>query len=235
MADGSRIPQVIVELGAYLSGTSTYLAAGTPTTNGVRLGILPAEQTQWIAINTSYAALLIKYLDKKNSRTTGVTSQLHLLRRKIVDLDRTVRFLDRIAASPLVTQADLDVFNIKNKTMKAKSRMNVSTAILENVSPLISAVGGGMFQVKCLTPDSKRAAIISGADCVQYCYTVGNTPPESPVAEGLKQGVSSRATFSIAVGAEYSAQNMYVFFRWYNIKRPEMAGPWCAMKTLLVV
>lgn len=235
MADGSRIPRVLVELGAYLSSTSTYLAAGAPTNNGVRLGILPAEQTQWIAINTSYAALLVKYLDKRNSRTTGITSQLHLQRRKLIDLDRTVRFLDRIAASPVVTQADLDVFNIKNKALKTTARINVNTPILENVSPLVNAVGGGMFQVKCLTPNSKRAAIISGADSVQYCYMVGGTPPESAVMDGLKQGISSRAAFSMAVGAEYSGQNMYVFFRWFNIKRPEMAGPWSTMQSMLVV
>lgn len=235
MSDGSRIPRKLEELGTYLSSTSTFLGAGTPTTNGVRLGILPPEQTQWVAINTAYAPLLLKYLDKKNSRTSNVRDQMLLLRQKLIDLDKMVRFLDRIAASPVVTQVDLDVFNIKNKALKSTARMNVSSNILESVSPVLSSVGGGMFAVKCLTPNSKRAAIIDGADSVQYCYSVGATPPESPVVDGLKQGVSSKASFTLSVGAEYSGQNLYVFFRWNNIKRPEMAGPWSSVHTVLVV
>ncbi len=234
MADGSRIPRSLEKLNGYLVNTSAYLATGNPT-NGIRLGILLTEQTQWIAINTAWAPLYVKYSDKKNTRTTSIKDQLLVLRQKLIDLDRTVRFLDRIAASPVVTPVDLDVFNIKNKMLKSTARMNVSIAIIENVAPVITAVGGGMFAVKCLTPNSKRAAVISGADSVQYCFGVGATPPESPMSDGLKFGISSRASFTIAAGAENSGKNMYVFFRWNNIKRPEMSGPWCTMQTLLVV
>ena len=235
MADGSRIPPKLDKLNAYLINTSVYLAAGTPTTNGVRLGILPAEQTQWIAINTQWAPLFTKYSDKKNTRTSGVRDQLILLRRKLIDLDKSVHFLDRIAASPVATPVDLDVFNIKKKALKVSLRTNVNTAITENVSPVLSAVGGGMVAVKCFTPSSKRASILSGADSVQYTYSISDPAPTSPLVEGLKQGVSSRASFTLATGAENSGKYIHIYFRWYNIRRPENAGPWCVLQTLLLL
>lgn len=234
MADASRIPRQLGSLNAYLINTSTFLAQGTPT-NAVRLGILPAELTQWTAINTQWAPLYIKYSDKLNTRTKNVRDQLILLRGKLIELDKTVHFLDRIAASAAVTPVDLDIFNIKKKALNQSLRSNVNTAIIENVSPVLSAVGGGMIAVKCFTPDSKRASILKGADSVQYTYSIGETPPESPLADGLKLGISSKAGFTLAVGANNSAQYIHIYFRWYNIKRPENAGPWCVLQTLLLL
>lgn len=234
MADASRIPRQITSLNAYLQSTSTYLAQGTPN-NGVRLGILPAEQTQWIAINTQWAPLFIKYSDKLNTRTKNVRDQLILLRGKLIDLDKTVHFLDRIAASPAATAVDLDIFNIRKKGLNNSTRSNVNTPIVENVSPVLTPIGSGMVSVKCFTPDSKRASILKGADSVQYTYCVGDTPPVSAEADGLKLGITSKASFTFSTGAINSGQTLHVYFRWYNIKRPENAGPWSALQSLLLL
>lgn len=235
MADASRIPRKLEDLNAYLINTSAYLATGAPTTNGVRLGILPAEQTQWLAINTQWAPLFVKYSDKKNTRTSSVIDQLYLLRQKLSDLDQTVHFLDRIAASPVAIPVDLDIFNIKKKALKTGTRNNVNNPITENVSPVLTVIGGGVLTVKCLTPNSKRAAIIKGADSVQYSYRISDTFPESPLADGMRHNVTSRASFTMSVGAENKGKLLHVFFRWNSIKRPDTSGPWCTLQTHMIV
>ena len=59
MPGTTRIPRKDSEFDSYINNTADYLAAGTPTTNGVRLGLSPVEVTSWgnqkTSWNTNYA------------------------------------------------------------------------------------------------------------------------------------------------------------------------------------
>lgn len=233
MATTSRIPRGIGDFNSYITNTSAYLNAGTPT-NAERLGILQTEATQWTAINSDWGPLFAKYSDKKNTRTVAVKDQLYLLIEKCVDLNQSCRLLDRIAASPNVTVTDLELFDIKRGTLQS-ARSKPTTPITESVSAILQPLGGGSMNVKCYYPSGQRAGIFEEADSVQYVYAVGNTPPESADATGLTKEISTKGIFTLSLGSINSGKMLYIYFRWYNTKYPALAGPWSNPQTILIL
>jgi hypothetical protein len=235
MSDASRIPRGIDGFSPYIGTTATYLTAGTPQTNAVRLGVLDKEVTQWTGFFAEWIPLYALYCDKLNGRTTAVISQLYDIIDRCVTFDQTFHILDRIAASPNVTIVDLSTFNIKKGALQKTTRSVATTPISEPVLAALQALGGGSFYIKCRGTSSERASILDGADCVQYVLHVGDTPPASPDAPGLSKDVSTKACFTLQLGAGNSAKYLYIYFRWYNTKHPELAGPWSSMQMSLIM
>ena len=233
MADGSRIPRGIDGFNLYIITTCAFLQAGMPV-NADRLGILPEEAAKWQKFLVEWTPLYAKYSDKKNGRTTAVKDQLLDIMDQCIGLDQTNRILDRIAASPNVTIVDMETFNIKKGVLQKGTRTISNTPISEIVNAALQSLGGGSFAVKCHNSTS-RASITDGADSVQYAYLIGTTPPESVVATGLTKDLSTKASFTLALGPENSAKYLYIYFRWYNTKHPELAGPWSGLQTVLIV
>jgi hypothetical protein len=233
MADGSRIPRGIDGFNLYIITTCAFLSAGMPL-NADRLGVLPDESAKWNGFLTEWIPLYSKYSDKKNGRTTAVKDQLLDIIDRCVTLDQTSRILDRIAASPNVTIVDMETFNIKKGVLQKVTRSTSTTPISESVNAAFQSLGGGSFAIKCHNSTS-RASIVDGADSVQYAYLIGTTPPESVKAAGLTKDLSTKAAFTLPLGPENSAQYLYIYFRWYNTKHPELAGPWSGLQTALIV
>lgn len=234
MPSATRIPRGIMPFNSYINTTNTYFLAGTPT-NATRLGIVAAETTAWTGFLTAWNPLFAKYMDKKNSRTTVVIEQLNALIEKTVAFDQTNHILDRIASSTSATIADLETFNIKTGLLQKTTRTIPTTPIAEPVSVTIQALGGGKINLKCYTSTSKRAGIFADADSVQIAYTIGNTPPASAEAEGLNKEISTRGILNLSLGADKAAQYLYIYFRWYSTKRPELSGPWSSLQTNLIM
>ncbi len=235
MTAGARIPRGIDDFNPYYTNAINYLSDGTPTTNAVRLGILAEELTELTGYATAWAPLYIKYSDKKNSRTTAVKDQLLEIIGNVIGFDQDNHILDRIAASPNVTIIDLETFNIKKGSLQKTTRTVSSTPISEPVTVTIQPIGGGSLTVKCYSTTGQRAAIYDGADSVQYTYQVGDTAPASAEVAGLTKELSTKASFTLALGSGSSAKNLYIYFRWYNTKHPELAGPWCSLQTTLIL
>lgn len=233
MADGSRIPRGIDGFNLYIITTCAFLSAGMPL-NADRLGILPDESAKWSGFLTEWNPLYAKYSDKKNGRTTAVKDQLLDIIDRCVGLDQTSHILDRIAASPNVTIVDMETFNIKKGVLQKVTRSTSTTPISESVNAALQLLGGGSFAIKCHNSTS-RASILDNADSVQYAYLIGTMPPESIKAVGLTKELSTKAAFTLALGAENSAKYLYIYFRWYNTKHPELAGPWSGLQTALIV
>jgi hypothetical protein len=233
MPNTSRIPRGIGDFNSYITNTSVFLTAGTPT-NAERLGILPAELTQWVDINNDWIPLQVKYSDKKNSRTVAVKDQLYLLIDKCVELDQNCRLLDRIAASPNVTVTDLELFGIKRGTLQS-NRSKPSSSITEPVSAILQPLGGGSMNVKCYSVSGQRAGILEEGDSVQYVYAVGTVPPVSADDPILTKEISTKAIFTLPLGSVSSGKNLYIYFRWYNTKHPTLAGPWSNLQTILIL
>jgi hypothetical protein len=234
MSNGCRIPRSIDAFNPYIINTSSYLKAGTPL-NAERLGLTRTEGIKWEEFMTAWAPLYLLYSDKKNSRTTAVIDQLQEIINQCVTYDQTFHILDRIAASPNVTIVDLETFNIKKGPLQKSTRTIPVTPIAELVTVILQPVGGGLVKVKCYSPTGQRAAIHVDADCVQYAYTVGTTPPASVKAEELVKDLSSKATFTLTLGAENAAQYLYIYFRWYNTRHPELNGPWSPLNNTLLL
>jgi hypothetical protein len=234
MTTGTRIPRDVNGFNSYISITGSYLTEGSPT-NASRLGITDAEVTTWKGFGTSWNPLFTKYGDKKNSRTTAVIEQLHDIIDNCVAFDQSNHILDRIAASTSATITDFETFNVKSGSLEKNTRSISTTPISEKVSATIQPLGGGSVSIKSYTPTSQRAGICDGADSVQYTYSVGTTPPASADADGLKTGLSTKASFTLDLGAASSAKYLYIYFRWYNTKHPDLAGPWCSLETMLIL
>ena len=228
-----RIPRAIEEFNPYIINTSNYLADGTPT-NATRLGFVETEVEKWTGFAGNWTQLYFKYADKKSSRTTAIKDQLLRIIDDCIELDQDNHLLDRIAASPNANIIDMETFNIKKGILKV-SRSAPKTAITEPVLASIQSIGGGSFTIKCNNSNGGRAAIFADADSVQYTYFVGSTAPTSVNAPGLTKEISTRAAFTLALGAENSEKHLYIYFRWYLTKYPNFAGPWSSMQTALIV
>lgn len=233
MSDGSRIPRGIDEFNPYLINTSAFMLAGTPT-NAVRLGVTTSESDQWIGFITAWSPLYAKYSDKKNGRTTAVKDQLLDIIDQCVKLDQTCHILDRIASSPNVTIVDMETFNIRKGVLQKTTRSVSTTPISEMPIVAVQPLGGGSVAIKCHS-NASRASILDGADSVQFVYAVGNTPPASADVQGLSKELSTKASFTLALGAGSSAKYLYIYFRWYNTKHPELASPWSTLITTLIL
>jgi hypothetical protein len=227
----SRVPQTIVEFHLYANNAVDYLNSGTPK-NSERLGITDEEISLLTGIITRWNPLYVLYSDKEKTRTSVVIAQLQDLVEEFSDLDHSKHLLNRIAASANVTVVDLKTFNIKSGQSK---RPVAVQPIQEAVNASFQLLGGGSITIKCRAEGSSSASIIDEADCVQYAYMVGVTPPESADAAGLYRNVSTRATFTLALGSGTSTKYLYIYFRWYNTKHPELAGPWTRLVSTVIV
>jgi hypothetical protein len=234
MTTGPRIPRGIDDFNPYIVNTTAFLHSGVPN-NAERLGILIAELEKWSAFAGAWSPLYSKYSDKKSSRTTVVKDQLLEIISNTVDFDQSVHFIDRIAASPNVTIVDMEAFNIKKGVLQKTSRGSSSTPIAESVTVTIQPIGGGTMSLKCYSTTGQRASIYSGADGVQFLYVVGDVPPVSAEAPGLSKELSTKATITLSLGSGSSGKNLYIYFRWYNTKHPELSGPWSALQTSLIL
>jgi hypothetical protein len=211
------------------------MLAGT-TTNWSRLGWVQSEMTSWTGFYNSWTPLFAKYSDKKGSRTTSIKDQLHLIIKQCIALDKTNHLLDRIASSPNVTIQDMETFHIKKGVLQAPKPMKAIAAINEGVAVALRPIGGGSISIKCRTGHSaSRPSKANGADSVQYAYQVGGTAPTGGDDAGLKKEISTRAAFTLATGTASSGKNLYIFFRWYHTKHPDLAGPWGALQTVLML
>ena len=139
-----------------------------------------------------------------------------------------------IATSPNVTIVDMETFRIKKGALQKTTRSFSNTPISETPIVAVQPLGGGSLAVKCHSITS-RASIVDGADSVQYVYLVGNTPPSSVEQNGLSKELSTKDAFTLALGADTSAKYLYIYFRWYNTKHPELASPWSAMISTLIL
>ncbi|MBB3188291.1 hypothetical protein [Microbacter margulisiae] len=234
MTNTARIPRSINQFDEYITTTTAYLEAGTPTTNATRLGITEEEVTQWKSFNTQWSPLYALYVDKKNSRTTTVKDKLLKIISNTVDFNKLSHFLDRIAASVSVTIDDLAMFHIGKGTLDAEARTVGEKPIQESVSVTLAPLGGNVVSVKCRSSIGSRYSIYPGANCVQYLYMVSETPPESEEAPGLKMNISTKAIFNLSLGAGNIGKFLYIYLRWYNTKHPELASPWSKLENTIV-
>lgn len=235
MADSSRIPRRINPFNQFINSTAPYLKDGSPATNAERLGISTDEVTTYTGFQTEWNTLYISYSDKQNSRTTSVINRLHDVMNRLIAFDQQVHLLDRIAASVNATIVDLSTFNIRKGPLQKSARTLPQKPIVEPVTVTMMPIGGGSVMIKCYSTTGTRSAIFGDADCVQYVFAVGTTPPESAETAGLERDLSSKASFTLALGPGNVAKNLYIYFRWYNTRHPELAGPWSNLNNTLLL
>ncbi|MDD4993333.1 MAG: hypothetical protein PHR83_13995 [Paludibacter sp.] len=235
MPSNPRMPRTFTGMYNYLFKTEAHLLAGDPDPVWKNLGITEEEMTQWSAFKAEYSDLYFQYSDDTNTRTKAIRDKMQNALDRVVEFDQRARFLDRIAASREVTIDDLKIFNIKKGPLQKSIKTTRIMSISENVTVTMQPLGGGMVGVKCYSMSGQRAHIIDDADCVQYAYMVGLTPPAAVTDEGIIFGLSSRASFNLSLGANQARNNLYIFFRWFNTRHPKLAGPWGPLQNSVII
>jgi len=235
MASGRRISRSINVFDKYIQNTSSYLESGTPVTNGERLGLSESEVTEWLAFKDEWIPICLKYNDKTNSRTQSVINNLYAIIDRTISFDQDNHILDRIAASSKATIDDFGIFNINGGVLPKTTRSLPTSRISEPVTVTFQLLGGGDILIKCYSLSGKRASIYEGADCVQFLYQTGSTPPASADEDTLKLGLSTKGLFTLPLGPGSSGKNLYIYFRWFNTKHPELAGSWSALQITMIV
>lgn len=234
MATSPRIPRNNDEFNKYYIKMCAYLDQETPT-NATRLGVLPEEVTQLKSFATQWTPIYEKFSDKRNGRTIASRDELGQIMFEVTEYEQKNRILDRIAASPNVTVEDLGVFNISSRVLQKTKRSSVATRIEEPVTITFQLLGGGSMTIKCYSSTAQRSGIFGEADSVQYVYKVGGTAPASADEVEMIKELSTRGTFALDLGSASSGKTLYIYFRWYCTKHPELAGPWSAMQSSLIL
>ena len=226
----TRIPRTPEEMNTYLETTSPHLEK-----NFERLNITLEEKTQWVGVKFRWTPLFVKFSDKYNSCTPAVRNEIYELIEEIVDLDRENMLLDRIASAPEATSADWDIFGIGRSGRSRSVKGSSQSPIVEMVHAIVQPIGGGTVRVKCYSNGGGRAGIIDTADCIQYLYMVGSTPPVSVNEVGLVKEVSTKGNFTLQAGQANVGKSLFLYFRWYSIKHPEIAGPWSNLQATILL
>jgi len=130
---------------------------------------------------------------------------------------------------------DLGAFNINGGVTPKTTRTRPVTAIKEPVSVTFIQLGGGIIAIKCYGTSASRAGIFSDADSVQFMYKTGTVAPTSINEEGLKTGISTKGSFNLELNPEHKGKNLYIYFRWYNTRHPNLSGPWSELQITMIL
>jgi len=213
--------------------TGSYLAAGSPVTNGTRLGLSAQNLTDW---NDKFVywrdTLYTKYSDPLQS-TSAVKDEVRNFMKDFKTFAQPL--INLMVASPNAKEADAAVFNFVLNRAKATRR---NTPIKELVEFTTQPLGGGDMKFSCRTGhDSSRASKAEGADSVQLAFLIADTVDvfkATPSDLGMKTEAFTRAQFIFHAGAANVGKRMIVFTRWFNTKHPQLAGPWSAVRMVVI-
>lgn len=235
MPSPPRIPRLFTDFNGYINRTASYLFEGDHTPNYERLRISHDDAVAWRNFAEQWNPRYAMYCDKRCGRTTAIRTELVTIMKETISFDRKFHFLDRIGSSPSVTIADVELFNIRKGLLQKRRYTIPNTPISEPVSVRLQPIGGGSVKIKCFSSTAKRAAIYKPADCVHYCYCIGDTPPVSPEEDWMKQDMSTKASIILATGVHNHGKKLHIYLRWYCSKHPKLAGPWSSLQTTLIL
>jgi len=233
-----RITKNIPEFNGYISTTDTYLGQGSPITNGARLGLSPQNITDWNSKRSYWRDTLYKKYTDPLQSTSAVKEQV---RNFISDFQQFGQpLVNFIAANPNAKEADAAIFNFVYKRAKATRR---HTAMEELVEFTAQPLGGGDLKFSCRTShDSARPSKADGADSVQLAFLIvdANLSGRNSIYEftpsdmDMSEKAFTKAVFTFHAGAVNVGKRMVVFARWWNTKHPELAGPWSAVRMVVI-
>jgi len=240
MSDRSRIPKAIGDFNGYINTTANYLAAGTPT-NGSRLGLTTQNISDWAAKRLYWSATLYpKYINPLLS-TKAIKDEV---KNKMVEFRTFAQpLLNIVAASPNATEADANALNF---VLNRAAPTEPNTPIAGLVDFTVETLGGGELQFTCRPiGDGGRASKAEGADSVQVAWRfldTGTTPNPNPGPDviptpsdfGTVKDIFTKMKFLFHAGDVNVGKRIVIFVRWWNTKHPELAGPWSAVRVVVV-
>ena len=148
--------------------------------------------------------------------------------------------LDRLKGSANMDATDFDVLNI---ALPVTSHSQHTAPIEDNVYLRHSVVGAGKLKVACFSAkDAKRASInkATGANAIQFAICIFDPKFDGSETNGSIKGtaitsvndclyreVHTKATIIYDTQMKHRGCDIYIYARLYDVKHPELAGPWC--------
>lgn len=240
----SRIDETISGFNTYIITTDDFLQAISSGIihNWERLGLTNANATGWQDKRVFWQDTLYPKYQNPLLSTSTVKTQV----RDFMDGFRTFAnpLLNIMAASPNATSDDEAVFNFK---IGREEPSHSTTSITDAVIFEPKLLSGGDIKFICRTShDDHRASKADRSDSIQMAYLIQNPepaaqPPGSGTTEeeeldpdDLTQQTFTKAIFVKHFGGKMVGKKVVVFFRWYNTKHPELAGPWSSVTALVI-
>lgn len=244
-----RVPQPDGSFHGYINSTAIYLAAGSPPTmNDVRLGLTPAQSSQWQTRRTNWNLIYAKYEDPLQ-RTKAVTAEKNAQKKAFTAF--AIPILTAISVSPALTQDDRVAFNLPERDAPSE-RVKIQTA---PYGQLLAQDGGSMKVRVRTTSDGNRASMHPDSDHVEMRYAlvavaVAQPDPMQPpsptnpatgvagpatAAECPLSAISTKAQFLVDLGQESSGKRLFAYFRWVNAVKPALSSPWSTVQQSVVL
>lgn len=227
---GTRVPITISEANDYVNNSDDHLQSSRePSGTAVYelLGLTSANADGWHARRLNWRDNLYPKWSNKDLKTKTVVKNVKDFLTEFRTFSRPL--LNIMAASPNAIVQDETILRfVKNP----KKPVRPTAPITEVVLLAVQSIGGGGFRFSARYPsDEDRYSIPEDASGLEIRWKIGSIE-EVPanVDECTKHHISTRARFSLNVGAENHNKNIYLFARWTDIHNPSRAGDWTDMK-----
>jgi len=234
MAGKTRVPTTIPQFNTYINTTDNHIAAVSdpgppPVTNGQRLGLSAENITDWHDQRVFWRDTLYPKYSNPDTKTKTVNQQVKNFMKEFSEFTRPL--LTAMSVHPDATEQDEAIFNF---VITRDDPTRPTTPIQEQCFASIKPLGGGMVRLSCRSQqDTQRASLPPGADSVQVADKIGEPPPSHP-EDGTEITLITKATSTQELGPEHVGTRVYAFFRWFNTKYPDLAGPWSERVSFVV-
>jgi hypothetical protein len=227
-------------LHTYLSVAIPYLVANK-TRLGISNAVINALLNKYGAVSTpdTYLYFFAKWADESQERTHNVISNLNTLEAQLKKMLTSI--YEDIPASVWI---DTDRLTLNRKRGGKHPYTRRTKAIESNTFLHHKIIGHGHVLVKCFAAkDSSRASIdrTSGANAIQMamCIIAPDNTDMANEKSGLvkKETIKSvdecsfreihlKATMHLTFDAQYRKCDVHIYARQYDVRHPELAGPW---------
>lgn len=241
----SSFPTTIQTLAPYLMRAINRL-----NQQSARLGIDPAKLA---ALNSLYGDVMtkgtylyFKYLwdDNVDTRTKSVRSGLSIVSKKMKK--QLSAIYNDIPDSKWINEDRL-IFNRKTGLPYAKTSHVVSINL--DCKAHLTPGNYGLFEIKVVIPAEVRSKTEpSAANAIEMAYAIvesdlrKRTDDDTQVRksyigpnDGCMHIFSLKSKFSINLGPDYKGFDLVCWFRWTNIRHPELAGEWSQVQQLMIL
>ena len=236
MSDGSRVPRTIAAFNEYIQNTDDRLQANNPDTGNPYYkdyAVDAGDATEWHDRRTEWDT---KIFPASSNPTTSTSIAKADTKSFMADFrDFATPILNIIEVSKIAGNAEEHIFNF---VLHRKSPTRPTSPISEECIASIVSEGRGEYEISCKsTHDASRASKVPGADSILYAHVITNqvlSPLPTPDDGSMIHDIATTSIFHRDFGAENQGKWLVIYFRWYNTKHPNLAGPWSTVQTLAI-
>jgi len=202
--------------------------------NWKRLLLNEGQNIQWQELRKEWAELYKLYSDKRHKRTPEIRDLLLNVKNRFIEFAQPA--LEHIQGVQTAGIADFEVFRIKSGALRdsTPTRHEAPTELLCHAR--LKNIAGGSISYTCNSDaDSKRGSKEPGYE-IQTAYSILSAGEPAPMnaEQAQRQQTLTRAKGQLRFGGENLTKILYIWFRWFDPKRPELSGNYGARQSLVI-